>query len=151
MRWNDLGTPASILPADGSLGAAPGDAAPAARAWLRDHAAVFGLSAAQVDGLELVNDQRLAGSDARAVLLRQQYDGLPGRRGRAGAPSGVADGQVRLRVLVAGARAARRPPEARRSAPLEGWLAAAADVGLRRLEAPAVDVVAGTDAPAGRG
>ena len=44
VRWNDLGTPASILPADGSLGAAPGDAVAGARAWLREHAAAFGLT-----------------------------------------------------------------------------------------------------------
>ncbi len=72
----------------------PATRPPAARAWLRDHAAAFGLSAAQVDGLELVNDQRLAGSEARAVLLRQQYDGLPAAAGGL-VTVGVADGQVR--------------------------------------------------------
>ena len=77
VRWNALGTPASILPADGSLGAAPGGAVDGARAWLRQHAAAFGLDTAQVDALALVNEQRLAGSDARAVLLRQEYAGLP--------------------------------------------------------------------------
>src|SRR5688500_15806377 len=70
VRWNDFGTPASLLPSDGSLGrATSADPAAAARAWLRDHASVFGLTAAQIDSLELVNVQQLAQSDARAVLF----------------------------------------------------------------------------------
>lgn len=65
LRWNDLGSPASVLPRDGSLGAAPGSPADGARAWLAGHAALFGLTAAQVADLDLVNSQELAGSDAR--------------------------------------------------------------------------------------
>src|SRR4051794_14705980 len=38
LRWNDFGTPASILPRDGSLGAAVGSPVTAARAWVTDHA-----------------------------------------------------------------------------------------------------------------
>ena len=38
--------------------------------------AVFGITAGQVDGLELVNDQKLAQSDARAVLFRQAFGEL---------------------------------------------------------------------------
>ncbi|WP_200956475.1 M36 family metallopeptidase [Nocardioides sp. Soil777] len=138
VRWNDLGTPASILPADGSLGAAPGDAAPAARAWLRDHAAVFGLSAAQVDGLELVNDQRFAGSEARAVLLRQQYDGLPAAAGGL-VTVGVSGGQVRYVSSTLARSSTSSVPDAALN-PLDGWLAAAADAGLPRIEAAEVDV-----------
>src|SRR5690349_17227612 len=45
VRWNQFGTPASILPADGSLGrTSSGDTAVAARAWLRSHAAALGIS-----------------------------------------------------------------------------------------------------------
>ena len=50
LRWNDLGTPASILPKDGSLGAAPGDPVTAARAWVTDHATLLGLDATQWPG-----------------------------------------------------------------------------------------------------
>ena len=67
-RWNSLGTPASLLPASGSLGTAPGTPVAAARAWLREHASVFGWSATDVDSLVLVNAQKLARSEARAVL-----------------------------------------------------------------------------------
>ena len=61
-------------PRSGSLGTATSaDAGVAARAWLRDNAAVFGLTAGKVDALELVNDQKLAQSHARAVLFRQKF------------------------------------------------------------------------------
>src|SRR6478752_5196978 len=75
-RWNALGTPASILPAGGTLGDAPGTPEEAARDWLGDHAAAFGMSPDAVGDLVLVSSQRLADSDARAVLLRQDFGGV---------------------------------------------------------------------------
>ncbi|MET0839619.1 MAG: M36 family metallopeptidase, partial [Marmoricola sp.] len=76
VRWNAFGTPATISPVSGTLGAATSrDAATAARSWLVSHAGVFGLSADQMRGLKLVNSQKLAGSDARAVLFRQDFGG----------------------------------------------------------------------------
>ena len=76
VRWNQFGTPASISPVSGTLGAASStDAVAAARSWLGSHAALFGLSATQLKGLTLVSNQKLAGSSARAVLLRQDFGG----------------------------------------------------------------------------
>ena len=92
-RWNALGTPASILPADGSLGAAAGEPVAAARGWLRDHAAAFGMTPRQVDGLVLVNSQELADSDARAVLFRQDFGGVAPALGGL-VTVGVAGGKV---------------------------------------------------------
>src|SRR5689334_25250654 len=44
VRWNSFGTPASISPVSGTLGATTSsDAVTAARSWLVSHAAVFGL------------------------------------------------------------------------------------------------------------
>ena len=138
VRWNDFGTPASLLPADGSLGAAPGVAAVGARGWLRDHAAAFGLSADQVDGLELVGPQRLADSDARAVIFRQQYDGLPAAAGGL-VTVGVAGGQVAY-VSSSLARSSTTTLPAAVLSPLQGWLKAAADVGRDGIDPAAVDV-----------
>src|SRR6478735_8060403 len=77
VRWNRFGTPSSLLPADGSLGrATSSDPVAAARAWLEQHAAVFGLSTGQAQALTLVRDQHFAQSPARAVLFRQSFDGL---------------------------------------------------------------------------
>ena len=74
----DFGTPSSILPRSGSLGTASGDPSAAARSWLRRNATVLGLSTAEVDDLELVNDQRMAQSPGHAVLFRQTFDGPGG-------------------------------------------------------------------------
>ena len=77
VRWNDFGTPASIYSPGGSLGrAASTDPVAAARAWLSAHRDVLGLSAAQVDALQLVRYQQLARSSARAVLFRQRFGDL---------------------------------------------------------------------------
>lgn len=142
VRWNDFGTPASLLPADGSLGAAPGAPADGARAWLRDHAAAFGLSAGQVDGLELVSAQPFAQSGARAVLFRQTYGDLPAASGGL-VTVGVADGKVAY-VSSSIVPGSGTPPEASLSA-LEGFLKAAADVG-RPVAAGDVSTIDARDA-----
>src|SRR5690349_1573506 len=94
LAWNRFGTPSSILPADGVLApASSSDPVVAARAWLRDNAAVFGLTADAVDDLELVNDQELAQSDAHAVLFRQRFGDLTPALGSM-VTVGVADGEI---------------------------------------------------------
>lgn len=127
VRWNDFGTPASILPADGSLGAAVGTPVQAARAWVADHATLLGLSAAQVAGLEVVSDQRLAQSDAHAVLLRQTFGDTTPASGSM-VTVGIADGQVAY-VSSSLTRTTETPAPATVS-PLQGWLAAAESVGM---------------------
>ncbi|MEO5852007.1 MAG: M36 family metallopeptidase [Nocardioides sp.] len=126
LRWNEVGTPASVLPDNGSLGSAPGAPADGARTWLRQHAALFGLDAAGVDDLDLLNDQELAGSPARAVLFRQRFgDLVPASGGLV--TVGVAEGQVTY-VSSSLTRATGTAPQAVLS-PLQGWLRAATDVG----------------------
>ncbi len=137
LRWNDFGTPSSILPADGSLGrASSDDAAKAARAWLSDHAPVFGLRRAQVADLEVVNAQRFAQSNARAVLFRQRFGTLSPALGSM-VTVGVADGEIAY-VSSSLTRSAGVVPAAVLSG-LQGWLEAAADVGRG---VPAADVAA---------
>lgn len=127
VRWNAFGTPASLLPADGSLGkTSSSDPAAAARAWLRDHASVFGLSAAKVDGLELVNVQRFAQSNARAVLFRQRFGSLTPALGSL-VTVGVANGQIAY--VSSSITKTTGSPAAPQLSPLEGWLEAAANVG----------------------
>ncbi len=94
VRWNRLGTPASLLPRDGVLArATSSDPGVAARRWLADNADVFGLTVAQVDELELVNEQELAYSPARAVLFRQNLGGLVPAVGSM-VTVGVANGEI---------------------------------------------------------
>jgi extracellular elastinolytic metalloproteinase len=138
VRWNQFGTPSSILPADGVLArATAGDPVIAARAWLRSNAAVFGLSPADVAGLELVSSQRLAQSEARAVLFRQRFGDLAPAMGSM-ITVGVADGQIAY-VSSSIVKATGAPPAAALS-PVEGWVKAAADVG-RTVGAGMVDEI----------
>ncbi|MCW2739004.1 M36 family metallopeptidase [Nocardioides sp.] len=126
-RWGSFGTPASILPASGSLGPAPGAPVDAARAWMRDHADVFGMSASDVDALVLVSSQKLAQSDARAVLLRQDFGGVAPALGGL-VTIGVADGRVAY-VSSSLARTTGAMP-APTLTPLQGWLKAATDLSV---------------------
>jgi hypothetical protein len=127
VRWNDFGTPASILPAGGSLGpATSSDAATSARAWLRDHRDLLGLTAGQVDGLELVNAQKLAQSSARAVLFRQRFGDLSPAIGSM-VTVGVADGQVAY--VSSSLTRTTGTPVSPELGPVAAWLKAAANVG----------------------
>jgi hypothetical protein len=127
VRWNAYGTPGSIFARDGSLGrAVSADPVKAARAWLRAHTTLLGLSRAQVDDLELVNNQRFADSRARAVLFRQRFGWLaPAIDGM------VTVGVARGRVVYVSSSLARATgaPASPRLTPQQGWLAAAASVG----------------------
>ena len=93
------------------------------------HAAVFGLSASQVDGLALVSSQKLAQSDARAVLFRQDFGGVAPALGGL-VTVGVADGRIAY-VSSSLARTTGVLPAATLT-PLQGWLKAAADLVRRR-------------------
>lgn len=136
-RWGSLGTPASILPRSGSLGAAPGTPAAGARAWLRDHAAAFAMTADNVDDLELVSAQAFAGSDARAVLFRQDFGGVAPALGGL-VTVGVADGRVAY-VSSSLARTTGTMPAATLT-PLQGWLKAATNLSVGVPAAQLADI-----------
>ena len=134
VRWNDYGTPGSILPRSGSLGrATSSDAVEAARDWLRSHHDLLGLTVAEVAGLELVNSQAFAQSDARAVLFRQRLGGLVPALGSS-VTVGVANGEIAY-VSSSLAKGVEDPPAALLT-PLKGWLEAARNVGIdvKRLD-----------------
>ena len=140
-RWNALGTPASLLPDDGSLGAATGKPADGARAWLREHSDLFGMDAGDVDSLVLVKSQQLAGSPARAVLFRQDFDGVAPALGGL-VTVGVADCQVAY-VSSSLARTSGSMPAASLT-PLQGWLRAAADLSVGVAAGKVADIVTTT-------
>jgi hypothetical protein len=137
IRWNEFGTPASILSPTGSLGSA-GAAEPvaAARGWLRDHADLLGIGTEQVDGLELVNNQRLADSDARAVLFRQRFGSLTPALGSM-VTVGVADGKI-VYVSSSLTRTTESPVAPALSA-AQGWVRAAQNVGRDVVAANLLD------------
>ncbi len=127
VRWNQFGTPASLLPADGALGRASStDPVAAARAWLSQHAAVFGMSAADVADLDLVSNQKLAQSSARAVLFRQKFGDLTPALASM-VTVGVANGEI----AYASSSITRTTgtPAAAALSPVEAWTKAASNVG----------------------
>ncbi|WP_281390766.1 M36 family metallopeptidase [Nocardioides mesophilus] len=129
VRWNAFGTPSSIFSPSGSLGSTGGaDAVTAARDWVRTHRSLLGLSSSQVEGLELVNNQKLAGSRARAVLLRQRFGQLSPALASM-VTVGVADGRI-VYVSSSLTRTTGTP-----AAPVlnaeQAWLTAATNVGER--------------------
>jgi hypothetical protein len=77
VSWNGFGTPASLINHRGVLGSAAGDdAVTVARQWVGANKRLFGLSDAEVTGLEVLNEGRMPGSDAAAVLFRQGFGEL---------------------------------------------------------------------------
>ncbi|MGA8847477.1 MAG: M36 family metallopeptidase [Nocardioides sp.] len=128
LRWNAFGTPASILPADGVLAqATSSDPVAAARSYLVSNAAAFGLSADTMRELELVNNQQLAFDGGHAVLFRQTFGGLAPALGSL-VTVGVADGEIAY-VSSSLTKTTQQPAAAKLSA-TQGWLRAAANVGL---------------------
>ena len=76
-RWNEFGTPASVVKFGGVLAdnVAGATAAEAARGWVRANKELFKLDDADV--LQLSRDAKLEGSNAHAVVLRHRVGGLP--------------------------------------------------------------------------
>ena len=81
VTWNQFGTPHSLIRYGSFLatGLQGADAASAARSWVQSNRALFRLSSAS--GLQVLNQARLRGSDAYAVLFGQQFGGLPAAEG----------------------------------------------------------------------
>ncbi len=128
VRWNRFGTPASISRLDGNLGkAASRNAVTAARAWLTSHAELFGLSSAQLGGLTLVSSQPFAGSDARAVLFRQDFGG-PAPAIDSMVTVGVGNGAVQY-VSSSLVRSSATSVPAATLSPTAAWQKAAANIG----------------------
>jgi extracellular elastinolytic metalloproteinase len=92
VRWNALGTPATLTAAGTPLATGlPADPEQAARAYLKANAAVFGQTDASLDALEKVAVNPIG--KGAAVLLRQRFGNLPaGYDGQVAI--GVVDGKV---------------------------------------------------------
>ncbi|SDH06324.1 M36 family metallopeptidase [Nonomuraea jiangxiensis] len=108
IRWNALGTPASVSSAEPLADGLGSDPEQAARAYLKANEAVFGLPAAAVDTLEKVAINPIGAG--HAVLLRQRFGDLPaGVDGLVAV--GVVDGKV-MYVTSSLSRATQTPPAA---------------------------------------
>jgi len=136
VRWNRYGTPSSIAPIKGVLGArTDASAVKTARGWLLSNRALLGLTEAQVQGLDLVSDQRMARSEGHAVLFRQSFGGLVS----------AVDGMITVGVGPQGVAyvsssltKATQAPAVATLTPDQAWMAAANDVKLTTVQGAAV-------------
>jgi extracellular elastinolytic metalloproteinase len=136
VRWNRFGTPQSLFDPNGTLASGlPDDPVAATRSFLRREGTLFGLSAAEVKGLDVLGVNRIG--RGHAIVLQQRFGGLPA------APDGlvnvaVRNGTVRYASSSLAGGAAKVAP-ARLSAE-EAIVAAAQDLD-RTLALSAIDAV----------
>ncbi|HEX5948498.1 MAG TPA: M36 family metallopeptidase, partial [Actinomycetota bacterium] len=124
VRWNDLGTPASIVDADGLAAGGRQDPVATATAFLHQQRHLFGLSSGELEKLEVVAVNPIG--RGAAVLLQQRVGELPV------APEGL----VALGVVGGGVVSVSSsltddtaPPAPATISAEEALVAAAADVG----------------------
>ncbi|MDO9453867.1 MAG: M36 family metallopeptidase [Stagnimonas sp.] len=144
--WNRFGTVHSLVRHGGYLSSGyEGTPAEAARAWVRDHRQLFRLSPQGVDELELVNEAITPHSEARAVLFRQRFGGLP-----SAAEGLITVGVVNGKIYYVSSSSVgdQPPPSAVRLSPEQAWLRAAENVNFRM---PLSAVLSVTDTLRGRG
>ncbi len=78
VAWTRYGTVGSALRRSGMLATGlTGTPGEVARAFLRSHSALLGLSTAEVDRLQLAGDTKLGSSDGHAVRFQQVAGGVP--------------------------------------------------------------------------
>ncbi|HEX9824946.1 MAG TPA: M36 family metallopeptidase, partial [Actinomycetota bacterium] len=126
--WNTFGTPASLIRYGGYLATGLSrDAVRAARAFVSEHRALFGLSSLR--GLRLLADARMTDSDGHAVIFTETWGGLPA--GWDGLITvGVANGKVAYVSSSALGDAAAPAPAT--MGPRAAWLLAAQSIGIHR-------------------
>ena len=125
VRWNQFGTPASLIRFGGYLATGlSGDAVAVARTYLMQNRGLFRLSRAAVGHLDLISDAPIG--SGHALLFQQRFGGLPAEPD--GLVSvGVIGGNVAyVSSSVAGTGNAPAPPAL---SPTDAAVAAAANVG----------------------
>jgi extracellular elastinolytic metalloproteinase len=128
VRWNDFGTPSSLIKYGDYLatGLAGADAAAVARAFLDTNAGLFRLSEGGATKLELWKDATLAGSDAHAVAFKQRFGDLLAAEGGMVVVGVVGDKVAYASSSLSGDAALAAAPTLSAQ---EAWTKAAANVG----------------------
>ncbi|MBA2639071.1 MAG: M36 family metallopeptidase [Nocardioidaceae bacterium] len=134
VEWNQFGTPASLIKYGGYLATGlSGDPVTAARAFISTNKALFRLTDAAVNNLQLVTHSRMTGSQGHALLFRQQFGSLPAAQDGMIAV-GVVDGKVAY-VSSSATGASAAPATTGLIGARAAWLAAAANVGHTAVSA----------------
>ncbi len=126
--WNRFGAPRSLFRPTGWLAEnLPASAPEAARAFVRRNAALYRLSASEVDSLEVLADHRLPDSEIHVVTVRQRFGGLEPVAGGLLAVT-VRDGDVAYASASLGGGGSLAGE--RRLTGQEAWLRAARSAGV---------------------
>lgn len=133
--WNSLfGTPSMVVKDGGYLtGPQSGDAVTIAKGWLKQNAALYGLTAADVDAMKVSRNFAMPGTGLRPVTLQQTFGGIESTQGGRVIVAVASDGKI---LSVAG--------DLRPSGTLAGdFVLSAADAlnKAKQLLAPAVSYV----------
>ncbi len=131
-EWNRFGTPASVVKHGGYLATGlSGSPVTAARNWIRANKALFKLSDAGVDALEMINDSKMAGYDGRAVVFRQKFGSLPA------GPEGLITVAIKggkIAYVSSSSAGDQPPPGAATISATTAWINAAIEIG--RIASP---------------
>ena len=131
--WNAFGTPSSLIKYGGYLATGQnGDPVTAAKNWIRANKALFRLSDAGVDSLELLNDSTMAGYGGHAVIFRQTFGGLPATQDGM-ITVGIVNGKIGY--VSSSAVGDQVAPGAANISVVDAWVNAALNVG--RIVSPA--------------
>lgn len=78
IQWNSLfGTPTSIVKEKGYLtGPSTDQPVTIAKKWLKTNAALFGLTASEVDTMQVIRDYAMPGTGLHPVTLQQTFNGI---------------------------------------------------------------------------
>ena len=125
--WNKFGTINTLVKDGGFISTGlTGEPVEAAREWIRANRGLFKLSEQGVADLVLVNDGKMPYNDAHFILFRQSFGGVVPTQ----------DGQINVSIVNgnvfhvwASSAGDQTAPGAAALTPLQGWLAAAANVG----------------------
>jgi len=127
-RWNHFGTPQSLINYGGYLATGlSGDGVTAARSFIASHAALFRLSPAAVQNLQLLADNSMAASQGHAITFYQTFGGLPTALDGM-ITVGVVNGNVAY-VSSSAVDDSSLPPGPPSLSATNAWLKAAADAG----------------------
>jgi len=125
--WNQFGTPKSLIRYGGYLATGlSSNPVAAAKTFITNNAALFGLSSQGVANLRLLNNSPMVGSAGHAVLFRQTFGGLAATQDGL-----ITVGVVNGNVAYASSSSAGdgSAPAAATISPKAAWLLAAANVG----------------------
>ncbi|MBA3435729.1 MAG: M36 family metallopeptidase [Chloroflexi bacterium] len=133
VRWNQFGTPSSLIRYGGFLasGLSGPDAATVARSWLNQNRSLFKLSSTASSSLALESASPMVRSKGHAVIFRQLFGGLKAARDGliTVGITGTASKGWKVAYVSSSSAGTQAAPQAAILSPQAAWRLAALDIG----------------------